>query len=118
VLRLSALFEAARPWAQHRPRHLDSPVSATGAQAGSVSTPSERTFAQKDAATMTHWAFVTGGGGDIGGAFARDGLGIACVDLSRECAEGFSDGSVMEGIARVEERQGRGRNSPDPIFFP
>jgi hypothetical protein len=62
VLRLSALFEAARPWAQHRPRHLDSPVSATGAQAGSVSTPSERTFAQKDAATMTHWAFVTGGG--------------------------------------------------------
>ncbi|MBC9206296.1 amidase [Roseomonas aerophila] len=31
VLRLSALFEAARPWARHRPRHLDSPAAATAA---------------------------------------------------------------------------------------
>jgi len=37
------------------------------------------------------WALVTGGGGDIGGAIcrtlARDGWGVACVDLLAERAE-------------------------------
>lgn len=40
---------------------------------------------------MNQWAFVTGGGGDIGGAvctaLARDGFNIACVDLNQERAE-------------------------------
>lgn len=40
---------------------------------------------------MTEWAFVTGGGGDIGGAIcaalARDGWNIACVDLNLARAE-------------------------------
>ena len=41
---------------------------------------------------MTHWAFVSGGGGDIGGAIckvlARDGWAIACVDrLAERAAE-------------------------------
>ncbi|MBC9206297.1 SDR family oxidoreductase [Roseomonas aerophila] len=50
---------------------------------------------------MTHWAFVTGGGGDIGGAIchalARDGLGIACVDLSQERAEEVCAGIRQAG---------------------
>jgi NAD(P)-dependent dehydrogenase (short-subunit alcohol dehydrogenase family) len=40
---------------------------------------------------MTNWAFVTGGAGDIGSAIcqalARDGFGIACVDMNKERAE-------------------------------
>lgn len=40
---------------------------------------------------MTHWAFVTGGGGDIGGAIcqvlSRDGWSIACVDMNEARAE-------------------------------
>lgn len=40
---------------------------------------------------MTDWAFVTGGGGDIGGAvcasLSRDGFHIACVDMVQERAE-------------------------------
>jgi hypothetical protein len=39
---------------------------------------------------MTHWVFVTGRGGTIGEALARDRLGIARVDLSRERAEEVS----------------------------
>jgi NAD(P)-dependent dehydrogenase (short-subunit alcohol dehydrogenase family) len=41
--------------------------------------------------SASDWAFVTGGGGDIGGAIcqalARDGYGIACVDINADRAE-------------------------------
>lgn len=50
---------------------------------------------------MLKWAFVTGGGGDIGGAIcqrlAHDGFAIACVDLNKERAHEVCSAILNEG---------------------
>ena len=55
---------------------------------------------------MTQWAFVTGGGGDIGGAvchaLAKEGWSIICVDRVAERAE-----AVARAVSSIGSRRGR-----------